>query len=84
MENCLDPLILDPNVCPGLQPPPGVIPMDPNAYSLRPYVIETTAVCLAFTVPAVVVRIFTKGYILKKMQVEDCTLAPPWIYSTTY
>ncbi|KAF2245856.1 hypothetical protein BU26DRAFT_552887 [Trematosphaeria pertusa] len=74
MENCLDPLILDPNVCPGLQPPPGVIPMDPNAYSLRPYVIETTAVCLAFTVPAVVVRIFTKGYILKKMQVEDYSL----------
>ncbi|PSN75420.1 hypothetical protein BS50DRAFT_671580 [Corynespora cassiicola Philippines] len=74
MEKCLDPLTMDPNTCPGLVPPEGVRPMDPNAYTLQPYVIATTAVCVPLTVIAVLIRLFTRGHILKRLQLEDYSL----------
>lgn len=72
--NCTIPALLDPNVCPGLAAPPGVIPMDPNAYTLHPYVIASTVVCASLTLVGVVIRVFTKAYVLKRMQFEDCEL----------
>ncbi|KAF2790798.1 hypothetical protein K505DRAFT_340111 [Melanomma pulvis-pyrius CBS 109.77] len=72
--NCTIPELLDPNVCPGLAPPLGMVPMDPNAYTLHPYVIATTAVCTTLVFVGVVIRIFAKAYVLKKMQLEDYCL----------
>ncbi|KAF1955041.1 hypothetical protein CC80DRAFT_566311 [Byssothecium circinans] len=74
MEGCQDPRTLDPNVCPALPPPPGVTPMNPNADTIMPYLIDTVIACLAVVVPAVALRIFTKGYILRRLQVEDYSL----------
>ncbi|KAF2705761.1 hypothetical protein K504DRAFT_505498 [Pleomassaria siparia CBS 279.74] len=69
--NCSIPLLLDPNVCPALASPVGVIPMNPNAFTLRPTILATTAVCAALVGIALTVRILTKAFILKNMQVED-------------
>lgn len=73
MEACLDPTTMDPNICPAGVPPPGIVPMDPLAkgYSTHGMCV-TTAITIAVVVPAVAVRIFTKGYILKRLQIEDC------------
>ena len=72
MEQCLDPLTLDPDVCPGLTPPPGVQAMDPNAFTLQPYVLAMSIVGLSLVCVAVAIRIYTKWFLLKRMQIEDC------------
>ncbi|CAI6341884.1 unnamed protein product [Periconia digitata] len=73
MEKCLAPN-LDINACPGLMPPPGVVPFSPNAPSRSNEIVVTVAVCFALAVPAVAIRIFTKAYILKQMHSEDYAL----------
>jgi hypothetical protein len=70
--NCTIPALLDPSVCPGLAPPPGVIPMESDAYTLHPYVIASTVVSGILTLVGVTIRVFTKAYVLKRMQLEDC------------
>ncbi len=49
--------------------------MDPDAFSLRPVMIAVAVLSFAFLIPAVGVRAFTRGYLLKKMGWEDCKLA---------
>jgi hypothetical protein len=48
--------------------------MDPNAYTLRPYVIASTVVCATLTLIGVVIRVFTNAYVFKRMRLEDCEL----------
>lgn len=71
---CLNSATAHPHTCPATSHPPGVLPIDPNSYRDTPHDIQiTTAVYLAFVVPAVAIRLFTaKGYILTRFQAEGC------------
>ena len=57
---------------PGLEPPPGVTSNLVNPYSIHRYLVATSAICLVISLSAVSARTFTKAYLLKNMQVEDC------------
>jgi hypothetical protein len=72
MAQCLDPLTLDPHACPALNPPPGTQAMDPNAFTLGPHVIAISIVSLLLVCFAVAIRTYSKYFLLKKMQMEDC------------
>ncbi|KAF2642710.1 hypothetical protein P280DRAFT_356722, partial [Massarina eburnea CBS 473.64] len=56
---------------PGLMPPPGVQPLEPHAATIQPAMIATVVISLALSIPAIVIRIFTKYWILRRVQVED-------------
>ena len=64
--------ILDPNKTPALQPPLGVVPnfVDPPTI-LGPF-LAGEAVMLAASTLAVSARVFTKAYVMKKVDLEDC------------
>lgn len=53
-------------------PPPGVIPNFVNPESHAYQLIITVAVCLAFVVIAVSMRLYTKQFITKSMGWDDC------------
>lgn len=72
METCLDPLTLDPQVCPSIPPSAGFEAMDPNVFSLQPSVVAISAADLVLVCLAVAVRIYTKFFLLEKLQTEDC------------
>jgi hypothetical protein len=74
MEKCLDPLTIDPNVCPPMKAPAGFIPMDPNAPTYVSYVIATNLIGLLLVVSAVAIRMYTRLFILTGMLAEDCKL----------
>ena len=73
MEACLDLATMDPYTCPAGVPPPGVLPMNPNPEMYSSHGMHITmAVSLIIVVPAIAIRLFTKGYILRMFQAEDC------------
>lgn len=57
---------------PALHAPDGIESNLVNPYSTHRYLVATSAVCLVFSFLAVTARTFTKAYILRKMEVEDC------------
>jgi hypothetical protein len=57
---------------PGLEEPAGITSNLVNPYSTHRELVITSALCLSFALSAVLARIFTKIYVLKKMQIEDC------------
>jgi hypothetical protein len=57
---------------PALMPPPGHQAFEPNPYTIRPHAIATAVICLTFSVVATSARIFTKAFVLKQMDIEDC------------
>ena len=63
---------LDPNTTPSWKPPPGQTSNLRNPYSLQSYLVATSAICLTLLVFSIAARLFVKGYILKKIQLEDC------------
>lgn len=73
MEACLDPSTMNPHTCPAGLPPPGILPMSPYPERYSPHGMEITmGVSLIIVVPAIAIRLFTKGYILRLFQAEDC------------
>ncbi|KAF1954670.1 hypothetical protein CC80DRAFT_123902 [Byssothecium circinans] len=60
--------------CPALRPPPGLRALDPRPHTLRPAMIATITTCLALTIPALGIRIFTRSFILRRLQVEDYSI----------
>lgn len=68
---CANPDTIDIHMCPAMAPPKNTLPMDPNAYSLRPAMITVTAIALALLLPSVAVRTYTRKYLHRKLGVED-------------
>ena len=60
---------------PAMSPPPGVIPNFHNPPNLNAFVIMTVVLCFAFATLAVLLRIYTKIYILRALAWEDCRLS---------
>jgi hypothetical protein len=57
---------------PAMEPPPGMTPNFVNPDSLYPFVIATCTLCLMLTTPALVIRMFTKIHVAKKVNWADC------------
>lgn len=63
----------NPLLGPGLEPPPGVIPNFTNPPDTqRTAFIVTLVLCLSVTSVFVPLRLYTKLFIVKKPQWEDC------------
>lgn len=70
---CLNPdADTDISVCPAGLPPEGVMPLDLNAPSLHSNIVAAAAICMTGSIVLVAIRLFTKGYVLREVQVEDC------------
>ncbi|KAL2830900.1 hypothetical protein BDW59DRAFT_177592 [Aspergillus cavernicola] len=65
----------DLNTVPALEPPPGHTSNLDNPYSLRNYMYATAGVTLALSTIAVLLRVFMKARVLRRMQLEDYILA---------
>jgi hypothetical protein len=61
-----------PNTTPALEPPPGVTPNFIGQYTRQISYIGTSAACLSLATIGIVIRIFTKVFILKQVYLEDC------------
>lgn len=59
---------------PALEPPPGVAPDFTNPYSLRPYQLATTCICLTTATLVVAARFIAKVATSKRLQLEECML----------
>lgn len=60
---------------PIMQAPPGTHAFNPNDENLVPHLRATSGICLALAVIAVTARTFTKAWVMKKMEIEDCKLS---------
>ncbi|KAI8942551.1 hypothetical protein NX059_000611 [Plenodomus lindquistii] len=60
--------------CPAGAPPPGQLPLDPNAYSLVPLTVGVSAACCALVLIAMSIRVFTRTYLVKIFALEDALL----------
>jgi hypothetical protein len=69
-KNCANTSVLDPG-CPALEPPAGTLPLNPNAYSLYPITLSLTVSFSILVFFAIVVRVFTRAYLLKHFYIED-------------
>ena len=64
--------LFDPNKLPALQPPPGVTPNFINPHSAGAPVGAAIGIFAALATLGFISRIFTKLWIMKEVQVEDC------------
>ena len=63
---------VNPDTTPPLEAPPGQSSNLVNPYSLQSWLVATSVICLVILVLSIAARLFVKGYILKKVQLEDC------------
>ena len=59
---------------PAALPPPGVVPNLKHPQTLHAIFLVTGILCLLITMIAVVIRVFTKMYIMQRVRAEDCKL----------
>ncbi|KAL2824196.1 hypothetical protein BJY01DRAFT_263066 [Aspergillus pseudoustus] len=64
----------DLNTVPALEPPPGQTSNLNNPYSLRNYMYATAGVTVALSTIAVLLRLFMKARVLRRVQLEDYIL----------
>ena len=63
---------IDPNTTPALQPPPGVLPNFNDPYNTDSTINGTLGICIAISSIFVLLRLYTKLYIIRKYGWEDC------------
>ena len=59
---------------PAMIPPPGVTSNFVTPYSEGRDIYITVAVCIGLITPALLIRLFTKAYLIKRINLEDCEL----------
>lgn len=57
---------------PAAPPPSGVMPNFDNAANLDPYVILTITLCVSLGTVSVLLRMYTKKYVIRSLAYEDC------------
>ena len=57
---------------PAMSPPPGVLPDFHNPSNLNVFVALTISLCVTFATVAVLLRMYTKVFILRALAWEDC------------
>lgn len=60
---------------PAMVPPPGITPNFVNPPNLNHIVVLTLVLCMVFSTLAVVMRMYTKLFIIRKTAFEDCMFA---------
>ena len=75
--------LLDLSRIPALAPPPGVTPNFINPPSRAPETYPIGYTLFALTSVGVVARIYTKAVVMKKINLEDCTLPTEYFKTTT-
>lgn len=78
LHNCSVAETIDP-ACPALAPPPGELPLDPNASTLLTTALGVLVTCCILIVVGMIVRVFTRAYIVRTVfALEDgeTVLAP--------
>lgn len=74
-EAASDPTSMNP-ACPALAPPPGELPLDPNAASLWSSSVGVLTACCALVCLSLALRLFTRTFIVKRrFALEDGKLA---------
>ena len=64
-----------PSPKPALKPPPGVIPNFVNPPSQAYVTVVVLAICLAITTPVVLLRIYVRHFINRRLWWDDCKLS---------
>jgi hypothetical protein len=64
----------DPNNVPALKPPPGESSNLANSYNINIYTSVTASLGLGLSALAVVIRLFVKGYVIRRLQLEEIIL----------
>ena len=62
----------DPNMTPALEPPEGVIPNFVNPPTIAPSFVAGLGVMCGVATLGFAARMFTKTYVMKQVQLEDC------------
>ena len=57
---------------PAMSPPPGILPDFHNPPNLNIFVALTITLCVTFATVAVLLRMYTKVFILRALAWEDC------------
>jgi hypothetical protein len=60
--------------CPGLAPPAGELSLDLNAPSVLPTAQDVSIVCCVLVGIAMIIRVFTRSYLVKKFALEDAMM----------
>ena len=66
---------MDPNNTPALEPPQGVHSNLQEPSSILRGRIAACSVCLTLATATIVARLYTRKFVLKNFNVEDCTYA---------
>ncbi|KAL8885343.1 MAG: hypothetical protein Q9205_001018, partial [Flavoplaca limonia] len=75
---------IDPNTTPALQPPPGVLPNFNDPYNTDSTINGTLGICIAISSIFVLLRLYTKLYIIRKYGWEDYTIFIAWLAFIAY
>ncbi len=63
---------------PGLSPPFGVEPYFFSPFTLHPYYVETSAICIVVVTIMVAMRVYTKAFVMKSVTLEDFSCVVGW------
>lgn len=69
---------------PAGMPPPGVTPAFVNPPNINSLVIMTMALCNALVAVAVIIRVYTKLFLIRSTAAEDCEYATRSICQNAY
>lgn len=73
---------LNMNEIPAMLPPSGRVSNFDSPETMHPIVLYVAVATMALMALAVAIRIFTKGFIMKDMRVEECRFSVPVERST--
>ena len=74
---------IDINTTPAMPAPPGDVNNLVNSYSQQTGLVVAAAICLTLTTAFVVIRTFTKTYVMRAVRVEDCR-SDSWLAAELY
>lgn len=62
---------------PAESPPAGIVPNFKNPANLNALIALTTTLCMTFGTLAVLIRMYTKVFLIRSLAYEDCKLSSP-------
>ncbi|KAF2182386.1 hypothetical protein K469DRAFT_669767 [Zopfia rhizophila CBS 207.26] len=84
MEPTMDPTMMDPTKIPVFPPPPGMMSNVGNPHTYRKESVATHVILLSFATLAVIVRLYTRGWIKGRLQADDYFIIFAWALSANF
>jgi uncharacterized membrane protein YdjX (TVP38/TMEM64 family) len=72
--------MMDPATTPAMPAPPGEVNNLVDAYSQQGSLIVAAALTLSFSAVFVLIRVFTKAWVMRQMRSEDCKQPHPQVH----